>query len=169
MDALEGRTQKVAVLVLGAGIVRSMNRQRAKKALEYTTNDSNIPIIVSGGKGGIFGSYMVRTEAEQMADYLPHTPNVILETQALNTLQNIAYSKPIIDSLGAKKVVLVTSKAHMSRAVAYAKERLPECEIKPLPTSPKWYDLSGRLLELGCFIYEHTKIPIENAFKGKTG
>ncbi|OGJ18528.1 hypothetical protein A3K73_04925 [Candidatus Pacearchaeota archaeon RBG_13_36_9] len=162
MDALERRTEEV-ILVLGAGIVGWMNEQRVRRALEY---EKNVPIILSGGKGGFLGSYMKQTEAQTMKRYLSRYgagERVLLEQESRNTEQNFRSSKELIDSLAPKRVIIVTSSCHMSRALAYTKRILKDYEIVPFPTKPKWHDWRGQLCELGCYVYEHTKIPLENA------
>lgn len=88
-----------------------------------------------------------------------------VETNARNTLENFINSKPKIDELNPEKVVIFTNKAHMKRAVNYAKTILGSYEIVACPTNPRWYDLKGQMLELACYIYEYTKIPLENLYK----
>lgn len=156
------------ILVLGAGIVSYMNRQRARKAFEYFEHHPNTFIISTGGKGGFLGRYMERTESDQIKHHLCdlgiEKRLIEMESEARDTEENFKKSKPLIDLINPKKVVIVTNKAHMKRAVGYAREILPEYEIIPCPTSPKWYDIMGQLYELSCLIYENTKIPIENKF-----
>lgn len=150
------------ILVLGAGIVDYMNKQRARKAVEYNHNTFIIP---TGGKGGFLGKYMQKTEAEKIRDYLcemgVEQRLIQLESDAKNTEENFTKSKTLIDLINPKKIIVVTNKAHMKRAVGYAEDILKGYEIVGLATNPKWYDVAGQVYELGCWVYEHTKILIE--------
>ena len=156
------------ILVLGAGIVNYMNYQRAKKAVEYNHNTFIIP---TGGKGGFLGKYMKKTEAEKIKDYLckmgVEQRLIQLESDAKTTEENFTKYKNLIDLINPKKVIVVTNKAHMKRAVGYAEDILKGYQIVGLATSPKWYDITGHAYELGCWVYEHTKIPIEKSLARK--
>ncbi|MDD5192400.1 MAG: YdcF family protein [Candidatus Nanoarchaeia archaeon] len=158
------------ILVLGAGIVGYLNKQRARKAVEYNKNTFIIP---TGGRGGFLGRYMKKTEAEQIGDYLCELGIekrlIRVESDAKDTKDNFRKSKSLIDLIHPKKVVVVTNKAHMKRAVDYAKNILPEYEIVACPTSPKWYNIIGQFYEFSCFVYEKTKIPIENRLYPEAG
>jgi len=157
MDAEKKKSREV-VIVLGAGIVNCLNKQRVKRAVEY---DSNTPIILSGGKGGLFGRYRKKTEAEKMREYalkLGIEDKLInLEGEAVDTRGNFENSKKLIELLEVDRVVVVTNKAHMKRAMRYAREILKEHEIVPFSTKPKWYDAKGQFYELECFLYEKLK------------
>jgi len=54
--------------------------------------------------------------------------HIFLEEQAYNTPENMIYSRRILDSLGVKDVVLVTSDFHMKRAEKYAEAFIPKTE-----------------------------------------
>lgn len=158
----EKRDCNEVILVLGAGIMRDMSRRRAHRAFEYNHNTYIIP---TGGRGGFLGNYMNKTEAEQIGDYLTklgiEKRLIKTELNSRNTEENFRKSKPLIDLLNPEKVIIVTNKAHMKRAVGYAEKILSGYKIIPLPTTPKWYDFAGQLDEILCFLYENTKIPIE--------
>lgn len=66
------------------------------------------------------------TEAEGMRDYLVNIgideSRIILEPRALNTQQNIAYSKALMDSPEAS-VGIVTNNFHVFRGVGLAKKQ----------------------------------------------
>lgn len=69
--------------------------------------------LVQRGKG-------VKTEAEVMlrlADkYGVKSSRVILEKQALSTMDNAFYSKAILDEMGVKDLTIITSDFHMNRS-----------------------------------------------------
>ena len=73
-------------------------------------------VLVSGGS--TTGS---RPEAEQIGDYLESmglpASALLLERQSLDTRQNATYSRVLLEGRGVKKLLLVTSAYHMSRAV----------------------------------------------------
>ncbi|MCS7013774.1 MAG: YdcF family protein [Chloroherpetonaceae bacterium] len=73
--------------------------------------------------GGIIGDEET-SEAQVMKSYLvqrglPDT-RLILETQSTSTIDNLYYSKLLIDSLDCEPVYLVTSKSHLCRAMMIA-------------------------------------------------
>lgn len=73
--------------------------------------------IVSGGKLGDG----LRTEAEYLAAELVllgvPKEQVLIEAKANNTRENATESKKLLDGLGAKRVLMVTSAFHVPRAV----------------------------------------------------
>lgn len=73
--------------------------------------------IVSGGQfGGPFHSEAAYDGAELIRLGVP-ADQVILEEAANNTRENATLSKPILEKLGAKSVLIVTSAHHIPRAV----------------------------------------------------
>lgn len=153
-----------ALIVLGAGRSMSCNYSRAKQAVDY---NHEIPIILTGGRG-FLSKNMPKTEAEIMKEQLIKYGRagieeriIILETEAKNTKENFTKSKPTIDLINPRKIGVVTNKAHISRALKLAREIMPGYEFVPIPTNPT--TAQDYFAEIGCWIYEHTKIPIENA------
>lgn len=115
-----------AVVVLGAGVngrVPSLSLVvRLQACLEYVADKPDIPIIVTGAQGP--GEDI--TEARCMADWLTAQgadPNrIYLEEQAVNTEENVLYSKAILEALGIAPdapVAVVTSDYHLCRAKLY--------------------------------------------------
>lgn len=108
------------VIILGAKVnkdgVSKTLKLRLDKAIEYYNINKDINIIVSGGQG----IDEVTTEALAMKNYLVvngvNKENIILENEATTTLENIIFSKEIIDnrSLG-DRVLIVTSDYHLFR------------------------------------------------------
>lgn len=108
------------VIILGAKVnkygVSKTLKLRLDKAIEYYNINKDINIIVSGGQG----IDEVTTEALAMKNYLVinevNEDNIILEDKATTTLENIIFSKEIIDnrSLG-EKVLIITSDYHLFR------------------------------------------------------
>ena len=108
------------IIVLGAKVngteVSKTLKLRLDKAIEYYNKHKDINIIVSGGQGNNEGI----TEALAMKNYLVsngvNINNIIEENKATTTLENIMYSKKILDNMNHKgKVLIVTSDYHLLR------------------------------------------------------
>lgn len=82
---------------------------------------------------------------------------ISLEKEAVDTKGNLENSKKLINMLDVNKVIVVTNKTHMNRALNYARSILNGYEIVPFSTAPRWYNFWGQLCELGCFLYEKLK------------
>ncbi len=121
------------VLVLGAGLwgdtPSNTLTKRLEGAMKISKDNKEAKIVVSGGKGP--GETV--SEAEAMAKYLISKGIdervIIKENKSTNTLENMKYSKKVIDkdSEGdkSKTVTIVTSNFHMFRANFLAKR----CDI----------------------------------------
>jgi uncharacterized SAM-binding protein YcdF (DUF218 family) len=77
-------------------------------------------IIVSGGKGA--GEEI--SEAEAMKNYLTSKGidenRIIMEDKSLSTMENLKFSKAVMDSKGFKSVIIVSNKYHLKRASVMA-------------------------------------------------
>ena len=108
------------MIVLGAKVngteVSNTLKLRLDKAIEYYKKHKSVNIIVSGGQGNDENI----TEALAMKNYLVsngvNINNIIEENKATTTLENIIYSKKILDNMNNKgKVLIVTSDYHLFR------------------------------------------------------
>ena len=108
------------MIVLGAKVngteVSNTLKLRLDKAIEYYNKHKSVNIIVSGGQGNDENI----TEALAMKNYLVsngvNINNIIEENKATTTLENIIYSKKILDDMNNKgKVLIVTSDYHLFR------------------------------------------------------
>lgn len=108
------------MIVLGAKVnkdgVSKTLKQRLDKAIEYYNENKHVNIIVSGGKG----KDEVMSEAWAMKNYLVkngvNKNNIILENKATTTLENIMFSKEIMEDLKLEnKALIVTSDYHLFR------------------------------------------------------
>jgi uncharacterized SAM-binding protein YcdF (DUF218 family) len=61
--------------------------------------------------------------------------DIIVENRSLNTYQNALFSRPILDSLGEGRFLLITSATHMRRAVACFEGR--GIEVQPYAVQKK--------------------------------
>ena len=124
--------QRNAIILLGAGTVRSgagaiepslyangriLRAAELYRACKATGADCKVE--VSGGDA----MKLKQAEADVYAISLdrlgvPRT-DLILEAQSMNTFQNAQFSKSLLVSYGADKVVLVSSAVHLRRAMLY--------------------------------------------------
>ncbi len=114
------------VIVLGAGVngtVPSLSlRVRLEAALEYIADKPDIPIVVTGSQGP--GEDI--SEARCMADWLiaqgVDESRILVEDQADNTKENIAFSKRMLFENGydtTAQYAVVSSDYHLCRAAMY--------------------------------------------------
>lgn len=75
-------------------------------------------ILISGGSGSLINPTLSEsTGLKEVAIFSGvSAKDIYLDTEARNTYENAKYSKVILDSLKAKRILLVTSAFHMRRA-----------------------------------------------------
>ncbi|WP_157794070.1 YdcF family protein [Paenibacillus donghaensis] len=119
------------ILVLGSGLIGGrvppLLAGRLERAISfyYKQNKVHTPprIVVSGGQG----SDEQRAEAVAMKQYLLERgipdAQILVEAESANTLENMAYSKKIMDAAQRPaKGIFVTSNFHLFRAGIYARK-----------------------------------------------
>ncbi|MCI9361067.1 MAG: YdcF family protein [Hungatella sp.] len=95
------------VIVLGArvgdGRISNSLRARLDKAIEYSRNNPGTTFILSGGQS--YGEPLA--EAQVMYDYLLYNgvpaQQMVMETISTSTVENIAYSKVVIDQMERRR------------------------------------------------------------------
>ena len=91
-------------------------------------------IVLTGGRIEWFGGNS--SEAEDMAALMEvmGVPQdaLLLESRSLNTYENAVYTKEILERNNIKKIILVTSAAHMPRSLAIFKKQ--GIDAIPAPT-----------------------------------
>ncbi len=119
-DQLEGDPQ--AMIVLGCQVKPTgpsvLLRDRLDEGLAYWREHPEITIVVSGGQGPDEPS----TEARAMADYfiaqgVPEE-RVLLEEESHNSIQNLKYSKKLLEQAGISVesgVLVVSNGFHLTR------------------------------------------------------
>lgn len=126
-----GRDYKGAcdyLIILGAGVNGSVPSSalynRLDKGLEYLKSHPGIKVILSGGKGP--GENI--TEAEAMRRYLIEKgiseKDMIIEDRSADTLENIKFSKAIIESSDKRsdiRLAIVTNGFHVYRSMLIAR------------------------------------------------
>lgn len=122
----DSETPVAGVIVLGAGVngtAPSLSlRVRLEAALAYIADKPDIPIVVTGSQGP--GEDI--SEARCMADWLiargVDERRILIEDQADNTRENIAFSKAILSENGYDALAhyaVVSSDYHLCRAAVY--------------------------------------------------
>ena len=123
------------VIIHGAGLIngekvsRLLQERLDKAILVYSKDPSPTKLIPSGGKG----SDENISEAEAMKRYLleqgiPES-DILMEDRSTTTLENLKFSKDIIDSReGRKYTALVTSNYHVYRALRYCRRVGLKCK-----------------------------------------
>lgn len=132
--SLPGKKDFDYVIIHGAGLINGekiskLLQERLDKAIDVYLKDPSPTILIpSGGKG----SDESVSEAEAMKGYLlekgiPES-DIIMEDKSTTTLENLQFSKNIIDSReGRKYTALVTSNYHVYRALRYCRKVGLEC------------------------------------------
>ncbi len=147
-----------AVIVLGAAVhgdkVTWVLENRLDTAIHYLEAHPNAVCVVSGGQGP--GETV--TEASAMKKYMLErgiaAERVYTEEQAENTMENFAFSKPIIEeAAGADaRVAFVTTNFHVYRAGRVAKQQ--GVDAVGIPAQDVWY------LRLNNFLRECVGISV---------
>ena len=128
------------LIVLGAQVREdgpsSVLAYRLDEAADYLMVHPDCRCIVSGGRG----YNEPTTEAEAMRIYLTgrgiDEGRIIIEDQSENTVQNIQFSKELLESPDAA-VGIVTNNFHVTRALAIArKQGLTNAHGVPAPSDP---------------------------------
>ncbi|MCX7711017.1 MAG: YdcF family protein [Clostridia bacterium] len=116
------------LIILGAALVGDQPtldlKKRLDKGIEYLQQYPDTKVIVSGGQG----QDEQMSEAEAMKRYLIkkgiNSQNIILEDRSSNTLENIQFSRDILNKLESSqnsKVMIVSNDFHIFRAKLLAK------------------------------------------------
>jgi len=116
------------LIILGAGLrgesVSLTLMERLEKGIEFLTQYPDAKVVVSGGQGR--GESI--TEAEAMRRYLVRKgideERIIKEDRATSTMENMKFSKEIIDMQSGRytqDITIITSDFHMLRAKMLAR------------------------------------------------
>ena len=122
------------VIIHGSGLldgnrVPKLLQDRLDKAIEVYRKDPTPPTLIPSGGQGEDESI---PEAEAMRNYLVSKGipdrDIIAEAESRTTLENIEFSKKIVDQMdGRKYTALVTSNYHVYRALRYCKKAGLKC------------------------------------------
>jgi uncharacterized SAM-binding protein YcdF (DUF218 family) len=113
-------------------------------------NEQKAPTIIASG-GILTWRGVSQSEASAMRlllEQLNVPSNAIIdEDQSLTTYENALHSRPLLQSLAAKRILLVTSAAHMPRAMAVFSKQFPEDIIIPAITDIRVIAVGEDLLD----------------------
>ena len=143
------------IIILGAkirddGTLTPILKARVDKALEFAKeqkrkNGKDIIFVPSGGKG----IDEIIPEAEAIKNYLikngEERENIIIENKSTNTVQNMRFSKNIIDEHNADgKIAFSTTNYHVFRSGVIANNEGMDCE--GMGSNTKWYFYPNALI-----------------------
>ncbi|TYQ15331.1 UNVERIFIED_CONTAM: uncharacterized SAM-binding protein YcdF (DUF218 family) [Acetivibrio alkalicellulosi] len=118
-----------SILVLGYGLIDGEYpdewlEYRLKKGLELYNNGYGKYIIVSGGKGPKDNIPVAYAMKKWLVDKGVPVENILVEDKAINTYENIVFSKSLMELNDIKSVVVVTSDFHIFRSMLISRNHL---------------------------------------------
>lgn len=116
------RCDPEAIVILGGG-----DGARWRHGLEVAREHPELPVVVTGDGGDI-----VRFLRGNGVPW----ERIHHENAATSTVENAKFTKPILEKLGAKRVILVTNWFHQPRALAIFRKYQPDREFA-VSFSPK--------------------------------
>ena len=132
------------IVVLGGG-----RSQRSEMALRLHREFPDVPVLVTGDGGVI----VRRLRMEGLpADVLIH------ESSATSTYENATCTAPLLDALGAQRVLLVTDWFHAPRSLAVFRHLQPQRQFqaayapRPAVLEP-WQEASSKRERLAVLAY----------------
>ena len=142
-------------IILGArvkedGSLTPILKDRVDKAIEFSKEQKeksgkSIIFIPSGGQG----KDETISEAEAMRNYLVENgineEDIIIENKSTSTLQNLKFSKKIIDRVNSNgKVIFSTTNYHVFRSGVIANNEGIDCE--GIGSKTKWYFYTNAMI-----------------------
>lgn len=109
MHSLEYRYQRVETKVDAIVMISGDFEWEREKITAQLYKKHKVPVVLSGYDLGNVESRMQRLGVPKEA--------LKIDKKAYNTKENVVYSLPLVKRLGAKKVYLVSSAAHMPRSM----------------------------------------------------
>lgn len=91
-----------------------------------------VPVVVSGGKVFDHSAAEAPVVGRVLADLGVPPGKIVLEGRSRDTSENARYTKGVLDAMGGRRPLLVTSAFHMRRSVlAFGKAGVP---VTPIPS-----------------------------------
>jgi len=142
-EAASPRAQ--AALVLSGDV----DYLRTRRAAELLRAGAVEWLIVTGSGQTIGGdnAAALQTAAERLG--VPRE-RILADTRSRSTHENLRFVAPLVREHGFTRLVLVTSRSHLRRAIAVARHELPEVEWQPVAVpdaGPRLRDLRNRFAE----------------------
>ena len=161
-DGLSGDPQ--AVVVLGGGRSHHAGRVQASPASlrrarhgVVLARELALPLLVSGGGRGEVaeGESEAQLMAEAVRPYWPEA-ELLLESRSQNTWDNAEQSARLLVARGISRVVLVTDRPHLPRALLCCQGHGLEVKVAPIDTlpTPDWMPSAGALAVIPDLYYE---------------
>lgn len=122
---------------------------RTRRAAELVLSGAARFLIVTGTGKGIGGDSAVELERAALRFGVPGE-RILAETRSRSTHENLLFVAPLVRQHGFRRVLLVTSRSHLRRALLVARHELPEVEWLPVAVpdaGPLPRDLRNRLGE----------------------
>lgn len=93
---------------------------RVIKAIRLFRQKAAPVIIMTGGSGDLFDpDFKEAVSMKELAmEFGVPGEKIMVESRSKNTRENVVYTKEILDKIGAKRIILVTSAFHLPRAYA---------------------------------------------------
>jgi len=159
MQTLDRITTADAIVLLGGGMGGEAPPERLHPDLGDAADRvwyaaqlqlaGKAPVIIASG-GSFSWKGEVQTEAAAMHQLLVQlsvpSESIIEEGKSLTTYENAINSAVLLHQIAARRVILVTSAAHMPRALAVFQKQLPEMVFIPATTDVRALPLESSLL-----------------------
>ena len=133
-----------AIVLLGGG-----NEERPREALRLVQKYPEVSIVVTGDSGIMLAPLLKAGIGESKIHH---------EQAATSTVENATFTDPILDKLGAERVVLVTNWFHAPRSLAVFRRYQPGREFaasfEPKPEKmSNWHRYASRRERLAALVY----------------
>lgn len=153
-----------AVVVFAGGVGESGRAgggylERVKRALELHQAGMADTLVFSSGYVFAFREAEVMREIAIANGVQPS--DIVLETQAANTYENVVFTRDIARARGWRRVMLVSSPYHMRRALLVWQKAAPDIEVvsTPVPVSQFYLHTTGASLDqIGGIVHEFAAI-----------
>jgi uncharacterized SAM-binding protein YcdF (DUF218 family) len=119
-------------------------------------------LIVSGGTDVEDGANEANAMREMALAAGISSEQIILESKATSTFENLEFSKTILETRNLKSVIVVTEPYHMPRAAMIARKLSLDFSSSPAPESACW----SRWKHLSRFFVREPFAVLENWLKG---
>ncbi len=155
-----------AVVVFAGGVGESGRAgggylERVRMALDLHQAGLADTLVFSSGYVFAFREAEVMREVAIANGVAPS--DIVLETNASNTYENVMFSRDIARARGWRRVMLVSSPYHMRRALLVWRKAAPDIEVvsTPVPVSQFYLHTTGASVEqIGGIVHEFAAIAV---------
>lgn len=143
-----------AAVVLGAAVwtnqVSPVFRERINHGIDLYRQGKVRKLIFTGGQGSANEPSEARAARDYALENGVAAANILIEEKSHTTFENILYAKQVADSMGIRKVLIVSDPLHMKRAVTMAQD--VGFSAAPSPTPSTRY--TGLRSQIGLLAHE---------------